>query len=55
LAQNSLPGNPLYPLKTLTQNARLALAPQSEKPVVRLEIAQARLEDLKRPRIKKKK
>jgi len=48
LAQNSLPGNPLYPLKTLTQNARLALAPQSEKPVVRLEIAQARLEDLKK-------
>ncbi|MDQ5883040.1 MAG: hypothetical protein QG648_395 [Patescibacteria group bacterium] len=48
LAQNSLPGNPFYSLKTLTQNVRLALAPQSEKPVVRLEIAQARLEDLKK-------
>jgi len=45
-AQTTLPGNPLYPVKTLTQTARIALAPKDYKPVVRLQIAKARLEDI---------
>lgn len=45
-SQTSLPGNVLYPLKTLTQNARIALVPKDYKPVVRLQITKARLEDM---------
>ena len=45
-AQTTLPGNPLYPVKTLTQNARIALSSKDYKPVVRLQIAKARLEDM---------
>ena len=45
-AQTTLPGNPLYPVKTLTQNARIALASKDYKPVVRLQITKARLEDM---------
>jgi len=46
LAQTSLPGNLLYPVKTLTQNAKIALAPKDYKPVVRMQITKARLEDM---------
>jgi len=45
-AQTTLPGNPFYPVKTLTQNTRLYLAPANQKPVVRLEIAKIRINDL---------
>jgi len=45
-AQTTLPGNPLYPVKTLTQTTRLFLTPKDYKPVVRLEIAKARLSDM---------
>jgi hypothetical protein len=45
-AQTALPGNPLYPIKTLTQNARIALAPKDYKPVIRMQIAKNRLEDM---------
>mgnify|MGYP005624057977 CR=1 FL=1 len=45
-AQTTLPGNVLYPLKTLTQNAKIYLASESTKPVVRLEVAKTRMEDL---------
>jgi len=45
-AQATLPGNVLYPIKTLTQEARIYLASESAKPVVRLEVAKARMEDL---------
>ncbi|MFA5392422.1 MAG: DUF5667 domain-containing protein [Candidatus Paceibacterota bacterium] len=45
-AQTTLPGNPLYPVKTLTQNARIALSSKDYKSVVRLEIAKARLSDM---------
>lgn len=45
-AQTTLPGNPLYPVKTLTQNAKIALASKDYKPVVRLQITKARLEDI---------
>jgi len=45
-AQTTLPGNVLYPIKTLTQNAKIYLASENTKPVVRLEVAKARMEDL---------
>ena len=45
-AQTTLPGNVLYPIKTLTQNAKIYLASENTKPVVRLEIVKARMEDL---------
>ena len=45
-AQTTLPGNSLYPVKTLIQNARIALTPKDYKPVVRLQITKARLEDM---------
>lgn len=45
-AQTTLPGNVLYPIKTLTQNAKIYLASENTKPVVRLEIAKTRMEDL---------
>ena len=45
-AQNSLPGSFLYPIKTLTQDIKIALAPKTEKPVLRMEILKSRLDDL---------
>ncbi len=45
-AQNTLPGNPLYPFKTLTQDIQISLAPKNQKPIVKLEVAKARLNDL---------
>jgi acetolactate synthase small subunit len=45
-AQTTLPGNVLYPIKTLTQNAKIYLASDNTKPLVRLEIAKIRMEDL---------
>ena len=45
-AQTTLPGNILYPIKTLTQNIKIHFASENTKPVVRLEIAKARMEDL---------
>jgi len=45
-AQTTLPGNLLYPVKTLTQITRLFLTPKDYKPVIRLEIAKARLSDM---------
>ena len=47
LAQNSLPGDALYPLKRITEKTRLALTPQSEKPKVQLELTAERLRELK--------
>jgi deoxyribodipyrimidine photolyase len=46
LAQTSLPGNPLYPIKTLTQDVRIALTPTDYKPVVRMQVAKSRLQDI---------
>jgi hypothetical protein len=45
-AQTALPGSSLYPVKTLTQTARLFLTPKDYKSVVRLQITKARLEDM---------
>ena len=47
-AQASLPGDILYPVKALTQDARIYFASESAKPIVRLEVAKARMEDLSR-------
>lgn len=54
LAQKSLPDNPLYPLKTFTQNIRIALAPTDYKPLVRMQVAKSRLEDLAKIQQKEK-
>lgn len=53
-AQTSLPGSVLYSVKTLTQNAKIYLAPDNIKPLVRLEIARARIEDLSKVQNHKK-
>jgi len=45
-AQTTLPGSILYPIKILTQNAKIHFAPENTKPVVRLEVAKSRMEDL---------
>jgi len=45
-AQTTLPGSVLYPIKTLTQNAKIYLASENTKPVVRLEVVKTRMEDL---------
>lgn len=45
-AKNSLPGSPFYPLKILMQDTRIALASSKEKPLVKLEVAKERLNDL---------
>jgi hypothetical protein len=45
-AQTSLPGDVLYPIKTLTQNAKIYFASENTKPIVRLEVAKSRMEDL---------
>ena len=45
-AQTTLPGSVLYPIKTLTQNAKIHFASENTKPVVRLNVAKAKMEDL---------
>jgi len=45
-AQTTLPGSVLYPIKTLTQNTKIYLASENTKPIVRLEVVKARMEDL---------
>lgn len=46
LAQNSLPGDPLYSLKRVTEKARAALVLEAEKPKAQLQLANKRLEEL---------
>jgi len=46
LAQNSLPGSYLYPVKLATQNLRIYIAPNKYKPLLKVQIAQERLRDL---------
>lgn len=54
LAQTSLPGNPLYTVKILTQDLRIALTPNDYKPVIRMQIAKSRLEDIAKTADKEK-
>lgn len=46
LAGESLPGSFLYPLKTFAQNTRVFLSSGDNKPLVKMEIAREKLEDL---------
>lgn len=46
-AQNSLPGDTLYPLKKITERVKVALAPQDKKPTIQLELTAERLRELK--------
>lgn len=45
-AQNSLPGDFLYPLKKITEKSRAIFVSQEAKPKVQLELANKRLEEL---------
>ena len=45
-AQNSLPGDSLYSIKKITEQMRVELASNTEKPKVQLELAEQRLTDL---------
>lgn len=46
LAQNSLPGDLLYPLKKLTEKSRAIFVSEEEKPKTTLELADKRIEEL---------
>jgi hypothetical protein len=45
-AQNSLPGDLLYPIKKITEKAQLLLASENEKQMIQLELTNKRLEEL---------
>ncbi|MCK5044555.1 hypothetical protein KAR26_02410 [Candidatus Parcubacteria bacterium] len=45
-AQNSLPGDSLFSIKKITEQVRIELASQTEKPKVQLELAEKRLTEL---------
>ena len=46
LGQNSLPGSLLYPIKQLTEKVQTVFVSESEKPALRLEFANQRIEEL---------
>lgn len=45
-AQNSLPGDFLYPVKKIAEKSRVVFVSEEEKPVFQLELANKKLEDL---------
>ena len=45
-AQNSLPGDPVYILKKITEKSRVVFVSEEEKPAFQLKLANDRLEDL---------
>jgi galactitol-specific phosphotransferase system IIB component len=45
-AQKSLPGEPLFVIKKITEKSRAVFVAENEKPKVQLELANKRLEDL---------
>ncbi len=47
-SQNSLPGDFLYPVKKITEKSQAIFVSEKEKPEVNLELAEKRLEDLKK-------
>lgn len=47
-AQNSLPGDLLYPIKKLTEKSQAVFVSEEEKPKVQLELANKRVEELKK-------
>lgn len=46
LAQNSLPGDILYPIKKITEKSQAVFVSEEEKPAFQLKLANERLEDL---------
>lgn len=46
LAQNSLPGDTLYPIKKMTEKSQAVFVSEEEKPAFQLKLANERLEDL---------
>lgn len=46
IAQNSLPGDLLYPIKKITEKSQAVFVPQREQPKLNLELANKRLEEL---------
>lgn len=47
-AKNSVPGDPLYVLKAAAENVQYVFSSSEEKQVLRIEMAQRRLDDLKK-------
>jgi len=47
-SQDALPGESLYYLKKITERSQIMLSPEDEKPVLNLELANKRLEELER-------
>jgi hypothetical protein len=45
-SQNSLPGDLLYPIKKITEKARVVFVSETEKPKANLELANKRLEEI---------
>jgi len=45
-AQNSLPGDPLYPIKKISERAQAVFVSEEEKPAFQLKLANERLEEL---------
>ncbi|MCD6550444.1 hypothetical protein J7K24_02775 [bacterium] len=53
-AQQSLPGDLFYPIKKITERARLAIVPERDQPTLQLEYANQQLENLVEVAEKKK-
>ena len=47
-AQSSLPGDTLYPIKAAAEHVPMTFSSEAEKPFLQLELAQKKLDDLKR-------
>ena len=52
LAQNSLPGDFLYPIKKITEKSQAVFVSEEEKPAFQLKLANERLEDLTKAPVK---
>lgn len=48
ISTNSLPGDVLYPVKTAAQQVPLTFSSEDDRPFLQIELAQKRLEDVKR-------
>jgi len=46
VSRNSLPGDPLYPIKKITEKSQAVFVSEEEKPAFQLKLANQRLEDL---------
>lgn len=46
VSERALPGDFLYPVKKIADNARIKFSPENEKPILQMELVNSRLEDL---------